>query len=281
MELDEFKPPIIKRFSQRLSINNNNNNNTSQMSNNVSSFDSGFESLLNLSLNDSTTHSPSKSPRLTFEQKSPPKQNHSSPASPTKHQHANITLTPIKKHQQIADVNGIYYSCIKSPLKSPNNYFNTETFIRERDTHTANLLRSPAFKTQFIETTPIKKIKCKQFVSQSDVPQTTTTTQTEEEFLQLLFKNRHLASNPECLIGRCMGLENYDILNELNKRSMNNVLDLIMGNLNASDYKNIYHVSKSWREVIAQDKKRNKERIKYIRFKKKFIESAKVSLLFF
>ena len=262
MELDEIKQPPIIKFSHRFNLNN------SQMSNN--DIDSGFESLLNDS--SSYNNSPAaKSPRSTFEQKSPL---HSSPGSPLKPQ-TPLILTPIKK--QVADLNGIYYSCIKSPLKSPQNYFNTDTFIRERDTHTANLLRSPAFKPQFIDITPVKKIKCKQFKEEQSI----VTTPNEEEFLQLLFKNRHLASNPECIIGRCMGLDNCDILNELNKRSMNNVIDKIMNNLDASDYKNIYHVSKQWRDIIQQDKKRNRERIKYIRFKKKFIESAKVIFLFY
>lgn len=255
--------------------------NLSQISNDISSLDSGFESLLNLTNDDDDDddsfilNSPSKSPRLTFEQKSP---QHSSPGTPLKQFQSfqtPIKLTPIKK--QVADVNGIYYSCIKSPLKSPQNYFNTDQYIRERDTHTANLLRSPAFKTQFIIETPVKKIKCKDF-KQNEEDEVVIRTKTEEEFLQLLFKNNHLASNPECIIGRCMGLDNYDILSELNKRSMNNVLDVIMNNLNASDYLQINNVSKSWREIIQQDKKRNRARINYFKYKKNFYQSSKENI---
>lgn len=260
-------------------------------------FDSGFESILNLS-----DESPAKSPRLTYEQSRPlnfiieqQQERGSVPSTPVKccsitntvrtplKSPTHVMITPVKR--PVADVNGIYYSCIKSPLKSPQNYFNTDTYIRERDTLSANLLRSPAFKTATTTTstftlpeTPKKIIKCKQFVSSEQFyAKNVLTTPTEEEFLQLLFKNRHLASNPECLIGRCMGLEHCDILNELQKRSMNNIIDIVLNNLNASDYKNMFNVSQSWRDIIRQDKKRNKERIKYIRFKKKFIESAKVS----
>ena len=73
-----------------------------------------------------------------------------------------------------------------------------------------------------------------------------------------------------------MGLDNFDILAELNKRSMNNVLDVIMNNLNASDYLQINNVSKSWREIIQQDRKRNRARISYFKYKKNFYQSSKV-----
>ena len=284
MELDKIKQPTkMIKFIDRFK-------NMSQMSssNDMSSLDSGFESILNVDDDDSTfNESPSKSPRLSFEQKSPL---HSSPSTPLKQNQyseqyfqtpSSIILTPIKK-QQIADVNGIYLSCIKSPFRSPQNYFNTDHYVRDRDQHTANLLRSPAFTTPF-DITPVKqKIKCKQFEDSSvleygeENKSGLITTRTEEEFLELLFKSRHLASNPECIIGRSMGLDKFDIISELNKRSMNNVLDVIMNNLNASDYKNMHDVSKSWREVIQQDTKHNRERIKYIRFRKKYFDSNRV-----
>jgi hypothetical protein len=104
---------------------------------------------------------------------------------------------------------------------------------------------------------------------------TAFTTPTQDEFIELLYRN-HLPPNPECLIGRHMGLDHMDLVGELNRRSMYNVIDIILRKLRPNDYANMYRVSKTWKHIIQADKKVNRQRIKFLKYKKEYIEATKV-----
>jgi F-box protein 43 len=100
-------------------------------------------------------------------------------------------------------------------------------------------------------------------------------TPTEEEFMDLLFRNHHLPNNPEFLIGRHMGLEQMDILSELNKRSLNDPLDKIFSYLSAADLVKVASVSRDWRQIVKQNKPANKKRADFIKEKKEIFETSK------
>ncbi|XP_040210712.1 F-box only protein 43 isoform X2 [Rana temporaria] len=62
------------------------------------------------------------------------------------------------------------------------------------------------------------------------------------------------------LIGRKMGLEKVDILNELKFRNLNHILTFIFKVLDVESIFSIWKVSKAWREMIVQDKDANQRR---------------------
>jgi len=93
--------------------------------------------------------------------------------------------------------------------------------------------------------------------------------------MEILFKNRLVPNNPEFLIGRHMGLDNIDILNELNKRSMYNVLDHIFSYLKPVDIVRVSGVNKDWRQIIKQSTKINLRRLAYIKNRKRIFETSK------
>ncbi|XP_077349227.1 F-box only protein 43 isoform X2 [Lithobates pipiens] len=62
------------------------------------------------------------------------------------------------------------------------------------------------------------------------------------------------------LIGRKMGLEKVDILNELKFRNLNHILTFIFKVLDVESICSIWKVSKAWREIIVQDKDANQRR---------------------
>jgi hypothetical protein len=84
----------------------------------------------------------------------------------------------------------------------------------------------------------------------------------ENEFLNVLSKNHKLPSNPKLLIGHCMGIEKFDVISELNKRSMNTILVKIFGYLNPIDYVSMSQVCSTWKDAVKIDKNVNIKRIK-------------------
>jgi hypothetical protein len=184
-------------------------------------------------------------------------------------------------------------SSYTSPFKSSNSNSpikycsSVDTYVHKRDTFSTKLLRSPAFKLEQLNqqqqqqndspSKPFIKSFNSRFQSNLNLapPQPlpvtpTTTTPTEEEFMQMLIDNHHLPDNPEFLIGRHMGLEHVDILTELEKRSMNTIVEKIFSFLNVKECVKVGCVSKGWRSLIKQDPIRNKERVKFLKAKHYF-----------
>ncbi|XP_061229204.1 F-box only protein 43 isoform X2 [Neopsephotus bourkii] len=67
------------------------------------------------------------------------------------------------------------------------------------------------------------------------------------------------------LIGKKMGLEKLDILTELKYRNLKHVLSIVLDALTVESLCSIWEVSKSWREIIVQDKSADKRRKLYIK----------------
>ncbi|NXP55518.1 FBX43 protein, partial [Heliornis fulica] len=67
------------------------------------------------------------------------------------------------------------------------------------------------------------------------------------------------------LIGKKMGLEKLDILTELKYRNLKHVLAIILDALTVESLCSIWKVSKTWREIIMQDKVADKRRKLYIK----------------
>ncbi|XP_065525493.1 F-box only protein 43 [Lathamus discolor] len=67
------------------------------------------------------------------------------------------------------------------------------------------------------------------------------------------------------LIGKKMGLEKLDILTELKYRNLKHVLAIVLDALTVESLCSIWEVSKSWREIIVQDKSADKRRKLYIK----------------
>ncbi|NWW79124.1 FBX43 protein, partial [Climacteris rufus] len=78
------------------------------------------------------------------------------------------------------------------------------------------------------------------------------------------------------LIGKKMGLEKLDILTELKDRNLKHVLAIILDALTVESLCSTWKVSKSWREIIVQDKSADKRRKLYI---KQLKEEAREYLL--
>lgn len=196
-----------------------------------------------------------------------------------------------------------YTSPYKSSLSNSPSKYDSSSFVHKRDTISNKLLRSPAFKLespysshyhhhhqQQLETTPTKptiKSFSSRFQSNLNlappepilIPSVAPKpTPTEEEFMEMLVANHHVPDYPESLIGRNMGLEHVDILSELSKRSMNNLVDKVFSYLSTSDCVRVGCVSKEWRSLIKQDTKRNKERVKLIKKQKLLHETYKENL---
>ncbi|XP_048214658.1 F-box only protein 43 isoform X2 [Perognathus longimembris pacificus] len=66
------------------------------------------------------------------------------------------------------------------------------------------------------------------------------------------------------LIGKKMGIEQLDILTELNYRNLKHVLSMILDSLTAESLYSVWRVSRNWREIVAQDKKANRRRKFYV-----------------
>ncbi|NXK36018.1 FBX43 protein, partial [Piprites chloris] len=70
------------------------------------------------------------------------------------------------------------------------------------------------------------------------------------------------------LIGKKMGLEKLDILTELKDRNLKHVLAIVLDALTVESLCSIWKVSKSWREIVVQDKRADKKRKLYIKQQK-------------
>lgn len=225
----------------------------------------------------------------------------------------NVSTTPDFKQQYVADINSFYFASIRqssvasssttssaaistcssytSPFKtacsaasSPAKY---DSFIQKRDTISSKLLRSPAFKLDSPSRhhpydSPVKpyiKSFSSRFQNLNLKPPeplaAAKPTPTQEEFMQTLMRNHLIPENPEFLIGSHMGLDHIDILSELNKRSMNGIVEKIFSYLSVTDCVRVGCVSSEWRSLIKQDRKRNKERVRLIKTKKYFFETFK------
>ncbi|XP_057648669.1 F-box only protein 43 [Chionomys nivalis] len=66
------------------------------------------------------------------------------------------------------------------------------------------------------------------------------------------------------LIGKKMGIEQLDILTELQYRNLKHILTMILDFLTSESLFSVWNVSRNWREIVAQDKKANERRKLYI-----------------
>jgi hypothetical protein len=277
------------------------------------SLDFGYESLLssasfNMSKNEPASHNVTASD-YNFSQPSTPVKKMTATIQSATTPNRNILFPLSHPSTYVADVNGMYLASVsssyQSPYKlsssssfsqfsasssnspinkltqSPKFVLNTDSYINEKDDVKTKLLRSPAFK---LTCSNSKKPYCtserpvvRSFSSRFNnyASSTTLSTPTQEEFVERLIKNRLMPDNPEFLIGRRMGLDNVDILSELNQRSMNNVLDLIYSHLNPSDLVKIACVSKQWRQLIKQNSKLNEQRVQHIKLRRKIYFNTK------
>ena len=256
-----------------------------------SHLDSGYESIFHSSFS-----SDSSSNSMIFSQPSTPVK-----ASPSKFKFTgnNSTTSQDLKQQIVADIDGLYFASIRSPCKSvssascsPKMSRITDSFIHTKDNLASKLLRSPAFKIDYSLCSPSPQRACftscetrpsiRSFSSRlldskmhSTKPTEIKPTPTEQDFMQLLINNHHLPNNPEFLIGRRMGLDYVDIISELNRRSMNNVLDQIFSYMSVGDVVRMGCVSRDWRTVVNEEPKRQRERVKFIKFKRKILQDTK------
>ena len=208
----------------------------------------------------------------------------------------NETTTIQQQQQQHSNFSHYSASNSNSPIKfnytcqSPKFMPHADHYVNHRDGLTSKLLRSPAFK---LNQSPARFNFPPSFSEQQQPPviksfssrfeafntqRKPTITPTEEEFMELLFKNNHLPMNPEFLIGRHMGIEQLDIIAELNKRSMQNVIDKIFTNVMQKSMNNLVRasgVNKEWRDVIKQNKVLNKKRIEFLKENKRIYDKFK------
>ncbi|KAJ7338005.1 hypothetical protein JRQ81_010531 [Phrynocephalus forsythii] len=67
------------------------------------------------------------------------------------------------------------------------------------------------------------------------------------------------------LIGKKMGIEKLDVLTELRDRDLKHVLAIILDILTVESLCSMWNVSKTWREIVVQDKNANRRRRLYIK----------------
>ncbi|TRZ13122.1 hypothetical protein HGM15179_013986 [Zosterops borbonicus] len=79
------------------------------------------------------------------------------------------------------------------------------------------------------------------------------------------------------LIGKKMGLEKLDILTELKDRNLKHVLAIVLDALTVESLCSIWKVSKSWREIIVQDRSADKRRNLYT---KQLKEAAQTDIIY-
>jgi len=117
-------------------------------------------------------------------------------------------------------------------------------------------LRSEGFAVEepIEEDEPKKRATCQQRI-----------TPTEEQFMEMLYRNRHIPSDPYTLIGRHMGLEQMDMINELRDRSMHTIVDKILSYLSLGDLVRVSGVSRVWREAVRDNKRLNRELTLFVR----------------
>ncbi|XP_028623805.1 F-box only protein 43 isoform X2 [Grammomys surdaster] len=66
------------------------------------------------------------------------------------------------------------------------------------------------------------------------------------------------------LIGKKMGIEQLDILTELQYRNLKHILAMVLDSLTAESLYSAWNVSRNWSDIVAQDKKANRRRKFYI-----------------
>ncbi|XP_021073013.1 F-box only protein 43 isoform X2 [Mus pahari] len=66
------------------------------------------------------------------------------------------------------------------------------------------------------------------------------------------------------LIGKKMGIEQLDILTELQYRNLKHILAMVLESLTSESLYSAWNVSRNWREIVAQDKKANRRRKLYV-----------------
>lgn len=165
-----------------------------------------------------------------------------------------------------------------------------EPFVNERSSDQASiskLLKSPASRYSpyngYKNATAAPEIKIRTFsarlksegfgieepIEEEDSRKRTTCQQritpTEEQFMEMLYRNRHIPSDPYTLIGRHMGLEQMDMINELRDRSMHTIVDKIFSYLSLGDLVRVSGVSRVWREAVRDNKRLNRERNLFVR----------------
>lgn len=207
----------------------------------------------------------------------------------------NASTTPDFKQQVVADVNGFYFKTIRSsygdssPLdhysSSANSRFSDTDYVSTRDNFNTKLLRSPAFKLEssnspkqcanYQPERPSIKSFSSRFITELPKLEQVKPTLTEAEFMDVLISNHHLPANPEFLIGRNMGVDKINILGELNKRSMNNVLDNIFAHMSVAETVRVACVSKEWRKIVKEHPKLNRERLRFIKTRRHLYETTK------
>ena len=232
----------------------------------------------------------------------------SQPCTPVKllYNSNNTARTPDHKQQLVADVGSFYLaslrqqqqqttaSACKPDAPTPTKHSDSpaskhrlqpDAYVSQRDCSAAKLLRSPAaFKhTLHAPSVAIKSFSAR-FEAFHTAPPTPPpvsllhVTPTEEEFMALLFKNHHLPADPECLIGRHMGLEHLDVVHELRKRSMHNLLDKIFGYVGAESPRDLVRaasVNREWRRAVKSVSEHNKARDEFLRERKAVTEFQK------
>jgi hypothetical protein len=97
----------------------------------------------------------------------------------------------------------------------------------------------------------------------------------EEEFINILIKNNHVPANPEFLIGRHVGLDSLDILAEMNKRSMYNLLESVLAHLTPGELVRAGSVSTEWRGIVRQDRRAARRRVEFLKARRHAFERSK------
>ena len=159
------------------------------------------------------------------------------------------------------------YGCDISSMSTRVNT-NIVLSISESSLDTTLLTQTIEAATAKNELTPVTEENCQILFKKLRI----TEFYSENEFLHVLSKNHKLPSNPKLLIGHCMGIEYFDIISELSKRSMKSILSNIFDSLTAMDYISMSNVCKEWRNAIKINKVANNKRIKL----SKEIELSKV-----
>jgi hypothetical protein len=80
------------------------------------------------------------------------------------------------------------------------------------------------------------------------------------------------------IIGHNVGIGHFDIINELNERSIGNATGAILNQLNPNDYASMCCVSKGWKSCVEADQIVDKQRIAFLKYKKILFKTAKENL---
>jgi hypothetical protein len=106
-------------------------------------------------------------------------------------------------------------------------------------------------------------------------PQTAQSDATIEAFEEVL--KLFSPAQPDCLIGRKMGLSQVDIVTELHNRAMLTILEDIFSVLSDEDLCSVAAVSSSWRQVLKDCKNAHKRKSKHVKLMSAKHKELKVS----